>query len=480
MDARPLWQAVLGEMQRRVTKSYYENWLRNTNILGFDNDVAIVAAPNKSTASTIRNRNGVEIEDLFSQIVGRPIRVEFVERGGDSAESTPGSQRVTPAPKVPSSVDRGRRRTGFGSPIAAPVPQPNQQLTLQVQPAHGLNTRYTFDHYVVGSSNRFAHAASMAVAENPGVSHNPLFVYGGVGLGKTHLLHAIGHRALELRPHLSVKYATSETFTNEVIEAIRRGGAGNEEFRARYRSVDILMIDDVQFIAGKEQTQEEFFNTFNSLYMKGKQIVVTADKPPAAIHVLEERLRSRFQGGLIADVQMPDYEMRIAILRKKCEETNVSIPADVIEYIAHREQTNIRDLGGRLETIVSRAQFLGAPLTLHLAMEAMTDSSFRGRRVRPSEEMVIDAVAEHFKVTRDDLRGRSRRQVYVRPRHVAMFLLKEETAASLDHIGSLFDGRDHSTVLHGIENVKNEQQTNTTLRADLMKIREAIFGNTYR
>ncbi len=339
--------------------------------------------------------------------------------------------------------------------------------------AHGLVSRLTFDTYVVGSSNRLAHAAAQAIAEAPGRQYNPFFVHGGVGLGKTHLLHAIGHRALELNPQLQVMYVTSETFTNEVINAIR--SQRMDEFRARYRSIDILMVDDVQFIAGKESTQEEFFHTFNSLYQNGKQVIVSSDKPPRAIERLEERMRSRFAGGLIADVQMPDFEMRTAILRSKAEELGVNLPPDVIEYIAHRDQTNIRELEGALNKILMMAQLYNRRLNLALAMEALTDGVASQRRAVTSAADVVDAVSRHYGVAEKDLKGRARTRNIVMPRQVAMYLLREETDISLEEIGRAIGGRDHTTVMHGIKKIEGQIDTDSELRAAMMAIREDLL-----
>ncbi|HET7094806.1 MAG TPA: chromosomal replication initiator protein DnaA, partial [Thermomicrobiales bacterium] len=338
----------------------------------------------------------------------------------------------------------------------------------------GLNPRYIYDAYVVGSSNRFAHAASLAVAEHPGGKYNPFFVHGGVGLGKTHLLHAIGHRALEALPDLQVSYVTSEKFTNDLIAAIRQQRM--DDFRARYREIDILMIDDIQFIAGKESTQEEFFHTFNHLYQGGKQVIITSDKPPKAIAALEERLRSRFEGGLIADVQLPDYEMRTAILRQKGEELGVSLPADVVEYVAQKDQSNIRELEGALNKVIARAQLAEQAITLALAMEALTDASFGARRAPASRAGVLDAVVRHYKAPLRDLLGRSRTKDIVLPRQVAMYLLREETGASLIEIGHELGGRDHTTVLHGIRQIERALSTDNGLRSDILSIREAIFS----
>jgi chromosomal replication initiator protein len=332
---------------------------------------------------------------------------------------------------------------------------------------------------VVGSSNRFAHAASLSVAEHPGGKYNPLYIYGGVGLGKTHLLHAIGHRALELRPDLTITYVSSEKFTNDVINAIRQQRM--EEFRARYRTIDILMIDDIQFIGGKDATQEEFFHTFNALYQSGKQVVISSDKPPKAIGGLEERLRSRFEGGLIADVQLPDYEMRTAILRSKGDELGVPLPADVVEYVAQRDQTNIRELEGALNKILAFAEFAGRPLSLQIAMEAMTGAGGEGgSRTKATAEGVLEAVAAYFDAEITAMRGRSRSKEIVLPRQVAMYLLREETGASLSDIGQTLGGRDHTTVMHGIDKIERELRTDTSLRSHLMKIRESLFSGSYR
>ncbi|MDQ3167127.1 MAG: chromosomal replication initiator protein DnaA, partial [Chloroflexota bacterium] len=348
-----------------------------------------------------------------------------------------------------------------------------QQLPLAATPTHGLNPRYVYETYIVGSSNRFAHAASLSVADHPGGKFNPFFVHGGVGLGKTHLLHAIGHRALEIQPDLSVTYVSSEKFTNDLIKAIR--AQGMEEFRARYRTIDLLMIDDIQFIAGKESTQEEFFHTFNALYQSGKQVVISSDKPPKAISALAERLRSRFEGGLIADVGLPDYEMRTAILRSKGEEMGIRLPDDVVEYVAQRDQSNIREVEGALNRILFLAQTSERRLSLDLAMEALTATATGPRRGQTSTREVLEAVVSHFAVSVKDVRGRGRTREIVLPRQVAMYVMREETAASLVEIGQALGDRDHTTVMHGIAKVERDLATDTSLRGHVMAVREALF-----
>ncbi|MBA2469648.1 MAG: chromosomal replication initiator protein DnaA, partial [Chloroflexia bacterium] len=339
MNARQLWQAVLADLETSITRNAFTNWFLQTGLAGVEDDVATVTAPHSYAASTLQNRYAPQVEKALTRIIGRPIQATFtvVERPG-TPEAAGAPIATNGVPKTPEARSRPpERRPKPGRPANEGLVS-NRQLELAPSAPNGLNPRLTFDTYVVGSSNRLAHAASLAVADHPGGKFNPLFVHGGVGLGKTHLLHAIGHKALAINADLSVMYVTSETFTNDVINDIRSGRM--DDFRARYRRIDILMIDDIQFIAGKESTQEEFFHTFNALYQNGKQIIISSDRPPRSISALEDRMRSRFEGGLIADVQSPDYEMRIAILGQKADDFGIRIPPDVTEYVAHKDQTN--------------------------------------------------------------------------------------------------------------------------------------------
>jgi chromosomal replication initiator protein len=356
-----------------------------------------------------------------------------------------------------------RRRDDSGDPGYA------QSFSI---PAPRLNTRYTFSTFIVGSGNQLAHAASLAVAEAPGQAYNPLFLYGGVGLGKTHLLHAIGHTALE--NGMTVLYVSSETFTNEMINAIRY--RTNEEFRAKYRSADVLLVDDIQFIAGKDSTEEEFFHTFNSLYESNKQIVMCSDRPPKAIVSLEERLRSRFEWGLIADIQPPDLETRVAILRAKADLSQRMVPDDVIQYLASRVQSNIRELEGSLNRLLAFSQLQRMPLTIDTAKAALANLATDARQQRVSIDDVLNAVAEYYRLSLDDLRGKQRDKHIVVPRQVAMYLMRQETEASLLEIGQSLGGRDHSTVLHGCEKIGREVNENTALRKEVLAIRQQILG----
>jgi chromosomal replication initiator protein len=396
-----------------------------------------------------------DIERRLSDRMGRRIATEYRVEGGDEE----------PVPLQPRTPTRQARQAESSRPM---------QMSLEAPRAMGLNPAYVLRTYVVGSSNRFAHAAGVSVSEHPGGKYNPLFVHGGVGLGKTHLLHAIGHRVLELHQDLRVSYVTSEKFTNDLIAAIRQ--QKTDEFRARYREIDVLMIDDIQFIAGKESTQEEFFHTFNALYQSGKQVILSSDKPPKSIAALEERLRSRFEGGLIADVQAPDFEMRLAILRIKDEELRLSLPSDVTEYIAGKDHKNIRELEGALNKVVARAQLTGEAMSLELAMQTLSDSTPGARRVLVTRDDVIDAVLDYFGVGKKDLAGKSRTRDIVVPRQVAMYLLRAETDASLIEIGGELGGRDHTTVLHGIRQVEKSLASDAALRAHVHAIRELLVA----
>lgn len=334
-----------------------------------------------------------------------------------------------------------------------------------------LNPRYTFDAFIVGNSNRLAHAASLAVAEAPGESYNPLFLYGGVGLGKTHLLHAIGHRGVHTG--LAVLYVSSEQFTNDIVNAIRY--RTTEEFRAKYRSVDILLVDDIQFIAGKESTEEEFFHTFNSLHEMSKQIVICSDRPPKAILSLEERLRSRFEWGLIADIQPPDLETRMAILRVKADVLHYRVPDEIISYIAGRVQTNIRELEGCLNRLMAYQQLHRADLTMEVARAAMSSLGNDTRETRLNSNQIAQAVAEYYRISMEAMCGKQRDKHIVMPRQIAMYLIRQETQTSLLEIGQLFGGRDHSTVLHACEKIDREINVNPTLRREIIAIREQLM-----
>jgi chromosomal replication initiator protein DnaA len=423
-------------------------------------------APHDTHGRAPRRATGGTIQPITSAPVVRgPAldgKVRMDPRNAGSAARDEQADRMADDDD-PAAISSVRRRDDSGDPGYA------QSFSI---PAPRLNARYTFSTFIVGSGNQLAHAASLAVAEAPGHAYNPLFLYGGVGLGKTHLLHAIGHTALE--NGMTVLYVSSETFTNEMINAIRY--RTNEEFRAKYRSADVLLVDDIQFIAGKDSTEEEFFHTFNSLYESNKQIVMCSDRPPKAIVSLEERLRSRFEWGLIADIQPPDLETRVAILRAKADLSQRMVPDDVIQYLASRVQSNIRELEGSLNRLLAFSQLQRMPLTIDTAKAALANLATDARQQRVSIDDILNAVAEYYRLSLEDLRGKQRDKHIVVPRQVAMYLMRQETEASLLEIGQSLGGRDHSTVLHGCEKISREVNENTALRKEVLAIRQQILG----
>lgn len=451
MSASQLWQTAMIGMKKRLTSNVYEHYVSVTSIRSFKDDTATIESPNPYIMDTLQTRYASDIESELSAVLGRRVKVVFELAHGSHAPA----QRPQP-----------RARAAMEQP---PIASQQRELTTSVG---NLLPNLIFDTYVVGSSNRMAHAAANAVAEQPGTQYNPFFVHGGVGLGKTHLLHAIGNRAVEINPELRILYVSSETFTNEVINAIRHQRM--DDFRDRYRTIDILMVDDIQFIAGKESTQEEFFHTFNALYQSGKQVIVSSDKPPRSIASLEERMRSRFAGGLITDVQSPDFEMRTAILRSKAEERHMRIGDDVIEYIARRDQTNIRELEGALTKLIMMAQLYNRQVNLQLAMEALSDGAIRANRQTTAGD-VIQAVCEQFKIEERELLGNSRARHVSFPRHVCMYLMRKDVDISLEEIARTLGKRDHTTVIHGVRKIEQELERDANLRGYIMAIRERLI-----
>ena len=341
-----------------------------------------------------------------------------------------------------------------------------------------LNPNYTFDTFVVGNNNRFAHSASLAVAESPGEAYNPLYIYGGPGLGKTHLMHSIGHFILNQNPEAKVIYVTSEEFTNEVIESIRNGNASSmTKFRDKYRKVDVLMIDDIQFIIGKESTQEEFFHTFNALQTQGKQIILTSDKPPKEMETLEERIRSRFEWGLMADIGVPDYETRMAILRKKAETDNFEIDDDVLSYIANNIKSNVRELEGALNKLLAYNNLVHIPITMDIAEKELSNIITPDQPKEITPQLIIEVVSEHYHISVDQMISRTRSSDVAKPRQIAMYLCKTMTESPLDTIGSLLGGRDHSTIIHGIKKITEEYEKNETTRNTIETIKKKINPN---
>ena len=338
-----------------------------------------------------------------------------------------------------------------------------------------LNSKYRFDTFVVGGNNKFAHSASLAVAESPGVAYNPLYLYGGAGLGKTHLMHSIGHFILDQNPDMKVLYVTSEQFTNEVIESIRSGNAAKmNKLREKYRTVDVLLIDDVQFIIGKESTQEEFFHTFNVLHSAGKQIILSSDKPPKEMETLEERFRSRFEWGLIADIQPPDYETRMAILKKNAENYNKEINEDIFQYIATNIKSNIRELEGAYNKVIAFSKLNKVEITLDNVEEALKDIISPNAKKQITPQVIIDVVAEHFGISSADIVSKRRNSEFVLPRQICMYLCRELTTESLQNIGKALNKKDHTTVIHGIEKITDDMTKNEELKNKIGIIKKKL------
>ncbi|HKV58920.1 MAG TPA: chromosomal replication initiator protein DnaA [Ktedonobacteraceae bacterium] len=499
-----IWDTTLDRLETLPMDAVCKAWLQSANFTNAPNFGAddidapsfsgqeealyfTLQVPSSLARDVINTRWRRPIEDILAEITGQPVTV-LVTNNHD--EGLPGRETngriptprysggdyayydVAPRSPLPPEQENGSRY--------APVDERASlnQLTedwdneqrANILMQNRLNPRYTFDAFIVGNSNRLAHAASLAVAEAPGESYNPLFLYGGVGLGKTHLLHAIGHQGIQAG--LAVLYVSSEQFTNEIVNAIRY--RTTEEFRAKYRSVDILLVDDIQFIAGKESTEEEFFHTFNSLYEMSKQIVICSDRPPKAIVSLEERLRSRFEWGLIADIQPPDLETRMAILRVKADVLHYPVPDDIITYIAGRVQTNIRELEGCLNRLMAYQHLHQVDLTIDVARAAMTSLGNDSRESRLNIKQIAEAVAEYYHLSLEDMCSKQRDKHIVMPRQISMYLMRQETQASLLEIGQMFGGRDHSTVLHAFEKIDREVNINPTLRREIVAIREQL------
>ncbi|MCY7419501.1 MAG: chromosomal replication initiator protein DnaA [Chloroflexi bacterium] len=463
MDAKQVWRAALGELQVSLSPANFETWLKDTALVTVDDTLFRVAVPSGFAKDWLESRYRSLISQTLARVVGYSVTLEFEvrevapsERADSEDEPEAKEPAAAAAAKQPAKVrlESGR----VGGPEGGSV---------------SLNPRYTFRTFIVGSANRLAHAASLSVAERPGHAYNPLFLYGGVGLGKTHLMHAIGNAVIARFPRKRVVYVTSEKFTNEFITCVQQGRF--DDFRARYRRIDLLLIDDIQFIADKERTQEEFFHTFNAIHDEGKQVVLSSDRPPRQIATLEERLRSRFEWGLIADLTVPDLETRIAILRAKAEEQSVPISSQALEFIARKVASNIRELEGALNRIVAYASMQGMPISADLAQAVLSNVLYNPRRRAVTPERIAQAVSEYYGVDMEALKGQKRERAIVMPRQIAMYLMRAETEVSLLRIGAELGGRDHSTVLHACNKINREMQENEDLRRELAAVRELIY-----
>lgn len=512
MNANQIWQTTLERLHPKIDQARFSTWLQGTVGLFLDEKELVVGVPAVFARDHLEVHFSDQVCAILADILGNPMIVRFIvwqkvtEKGEAAADSPPPSgpppaqKRLSAKNHRPSSLHQIEMQEVVSTnsvfpTVSRPVAHRSPAGTSSGSSAKGgfaahqvvqpglffasesmLNPRYAFSSFITGKSNRLAHAASLAVAENPGHVYNPLFLYGGVGLGKTHLMHAIGH--MGEASGLNVLYVTSEKFTNEIINAIRF--QKTEEFRAKYRQIDILLVDDIQFIAGKESTEEEFFHTFNSLHSENKQIVVSSDRPPKAISSLQDRLRSRFEWGLLADIQPPEYEHRMAILRSKADSLRFAVPASVIEYVARPECSSVRELEGALNRVIAYATLHDAALSMELAMQAL-ENIYGNAITRPAlsqgtltANAVLQGVCRYYNVGVDRMLSKQRDREIVWPRQVAMYLMREQTDASLLQIGMVLGGRDHTTIIHGYEKVRSEMEHNERVHQEVADVLNSL------
>ena len=439
------WDEILETVktEHELSDVSFKTWLKPLTIHSIDDQVVTILVPSQQVGlNYISKKYALPLKVAISELTGSDYDIKFV---------------------LPEDIQNVEKDV----PVST-----NYNTSMEIA---NLNPKYTFDTFVVGSNNKFAHAASLAVAESPGEIYNPLFLYGGVGLGKTHLMHSVAHFILERNPSTKILYTTSEEFTNELIEAIRNGNnTAMTKFREKYRNIDVLLIDDIQFIIGKESTQEEFFHTFNSLHSAKKQIIISSDKPPKDMEILEERFRSRFEWGLIADITLPDYETRMAILHKKEEMDGYDINEEVIKYIANNIKSNIRELEGAINKVMAFAKLEKKEVTLELAEQALKDIISPDEKKVITPDYIISMVAEHFDVTVDDLCGNKRNSKIVTPRQIAMYLCREIISTPLKSIGKCLGNRDHTTIMHGIDKIEKEINNDENLKNTIETLKKKI------
>jgi len=439
-----LWAATLSNIEQKISKPSFDTWLKNTKARVISEDWIVIDVPNEFARDWLEGHYTTLISNILYELTGAELNVKF----------------VTPNMEVPELIQQEKA-------------EESEIITDETNFSTMLNPKYTFETFVIGAGNRFAHAASLAVAEAPAKAYNPLFIYGGVGLGKTHLMHAIGHYVQETNPDANVLYLTSEKFTNEFIHAIMENKA--TDFRSIYRNVDVLLIDDIQFLAGKEQTQEEFFHTFNALHEDNKQIIISSDRPPKEIPTLEDRLRSRFEWGLITDITPPDLETRIAILSKKAKAEGLEIPNEVMLYIANQIDTNIRELEGALTRVIAYSTLVNADVDTPLAVEALRDIIPNRQPKKVTVQSIQELISKEYNIRLEDFAARKRTHSIAFPRQIAMYLSRRLTGLSLPKIGEEFGGRDHTTVMHAFnkieELIETDQEFSNTIKTIIEKLK---------
>lgn len=440
VDLTYLWNKTLAILRDELSQTSFDTWLKSTSLVSYNQDLMVIAVPNSFAKEWLETRYYDLIQGTLALIVNHDVSISFVIQ----------DKHFQPIQNLPS-----KNGKEFISPK--------------------LNPKYTFESFVIGNGNRFAHAAAKAVADAPAKAYNPLFIYGGVGLGKTHLMHAIGHFVQNKNPNYRVMYVSSEKFTNELINSIRDDKT--EEFRNKYRTIDVLLVDDIQFLTGKERTQEEFFHTFNTLHDAEKQIIISSDKPPKEILTLEERLRSRFEWGLITDIQPPDFETRLAILRKKAQTENIVLSNEVLSFMAEKINSNIRILEGALSKVAAYAAVTDDPVDAVKAEEILKDILPQSQPKPITVDIIQEKVASFYKLRKEDLKAKKRTRNIAHPRQIAMYLTRDMTDLSLPVIGHSFGGRDHTTVMHACDKISNEIAENPSFSEEIEIIRKQIINN---
>ena len=460
MTNEQIWQAVLGELELSLSKANFTTWFKSTAIISKNRGEFLIGVPNAFTKEWLQNKYHKNISQALQNITSERItKIEYILNAAQAEKATTLIQDITRNPNIKTQ----------------PVVSLTEQNSFSQPETKKLNIKYSFDNFVVGPNNELAHAAANAVAQKPGVNYNPLFIYGGVGLGKTHLIQAIGNHIINENKNRKVMYVTCEEFIEDFINFIQKGKSESSAFKEKYRSCDVLLIDDIQFLSSKERTQEEFFHTFNSLYQNNKQVVLTSDRPPKAIASLENRLKSRFEGGMIADIIAPDVETRKVILKEKCRLKNIELANEVLNYIAANFQSNIRELEGALSTIIAHCQIHNINPTEETAKDVLANIITNPNKKAVTSKRVINLIADFYDIQSSDIMAKNRKKEIAWPRQIAMYLMRKEGKISYPSIGRELGGRDHTTAIHAYEKVKREVEKNNDFRQEIEIIKQKLY-----
>jgi chromosomal replication initiator protein len=470
-EKQRVWNSVLGEIELNISKPQFNTWIKNTYPISMDETEIVICVPSAFTRNWLENKFNLTILNSIQKITGSVKRVKYVVQNNQKSNS----KSIKSVINLKDQELQSQKEAMSEDNISNSALNSNSNNSfVKVTRSNGislLKDNYTFDNFIVGSSNELAHAAAQSVANEPGTRYNPLFIYGGVGLGKTHLIQAIANKLL--KNNKNILYVTSDVFISDLMNSLKNGKM--EDFKARHRAVDLLIIDDIQFIGGKEATQYEVFNTFNELYAHNKQIVFTSDRPPSAIKTLNDRLKSRFEGGMIVDVAIPEFETRVAILKSKCIQKNFVLGDEIIYVIAERIKSNVRELEGALNKIIARVQLLNTKITPELVDKLIEGGQIHSQRI-VNIDTILNVVSEHFHIKKEDLLSKSRKKDIAVPRQIAMYLIREELKLTFPNIGDAFGGKDHSTVMHSWNKIKKDLVSNYTLEQDITLIKNKLYN----